>query len=129
MSLTISTFRQVFPEFHDPGLYPDVVIEFYDTVALGLLDPTRWGANLLQGESLFVAHHLAMSARDAAVSQAGGVPGEVKGPVTAKGVDKVTVSYDAQAVALTDGGFWNMTSYGIRFLTYALQIGSGGAQL
>ena len=63
MAITIPTFRQQFPEFSDPVTYSDVVIQVWDTVALSLLDPTRWGTLLVYGESLFVAHHLVIGAR------------------------------------------------------------------
>lgn len=129
MSFAPSTFRQQFPEFHDPKLYSDIVIGLWSGAAGSLMDPTRWGANLDLGTSLFVAHHLAMAARDKAAADAGGVPGQAQGVLTAKAVDKVSASYDAGSISLTDQGFWGMTSYGIRFLTLARMMGAGGIQI
>ena len=128
MAITIPTFRQQFPEFSDPVTYSDVVIQVWDTVALSLLDPTRWGTLLVYGESLFVAHHLVIGARDLNTAIAGGTPGGVQGPTASKAVDKVSVSYDTAAASLEDGAFWNSTRYGIQFLTLARQIGMGGNQ-
>ena len=127
--ITSAQFRIDFPEFANTATYPDVGVSFWITVATRMLPSLRWQDNLDYGTELFVAHHLVLAARDQAASAAGGIPGEVKGPTASKSVDKVSVSYDAGAVALTDAGFWNLTSYGIRFLTLGRYVGAGGIQL
>lgn len=128
-----TTFRQLFPEFQDPAVYTDVVLEFWANVATvgdtPLLDPDRWGSLLDAGTGLFVAHHVALAMRDQSTAYKGGVPGSIQGPTASKSVDKVSVSYDTSAVSMTDAAFWNMTSYGVRFLTYARLIGAGGIQM
>ena len=89
----------------------------------------RGGKVLRGGAELLGAPNRVLQGGDSADGAAGGEPGEVTGPATAKWVDKVSVGYDAQSVALTDGGFWNMSSYGIQFLQLARMIGTGGIQL
>jgi hypothetical protein len=122
-------FRTDFPEFSDTTKYPDSTVDFWLTVAVSLVNPCRWGDLTNVGIELVTAHHLAMSARDVQAAEAGGIPGQVTGPTTAKAVDKVSVGYDSGAVSLTDAGFWNLTTYGIRFLGLARLMGAGGMQL
>lgn len=129
LALNPALFRQQYPEFTDPAIYSDAVLGLWDSIALTLLNPDRWGTLLPLGEALFVAHHLVLAGRNLLASQVGAAPGQVQGILTAKAIDKVSASYDASTVSMTDGGFWNMTVYGIQFLRYARQAGSGGAQL
>ncbi len=127
-----STFRTQFPEFSDQTVYPDALVNFWDGVATTMLNPTRWASLYATGEALFVAHHLALSARDQAAANAGGVPGEVQGPKTGKSVGGISVSMDTNAVTVNDtefAKFCNMTSYGIRFLALSRIAGAGGVQI
>lgn len=123
------TFRKNFPEFVDSAPYADASIDFWTALGTSLLPADRWGAQLDYGLQLFVAHHLVIGKRDAEAAAIGGAPGEIKGVLTSRTVDKVTQSWDAGTVTLTDAGFWNMTSYGVRFLQFARMIGAGGIQL
>ncbi|MBT2142687.1 MULTISPECIES: DUF4054 domain-containing protein [unclassified Rhodanobacter] len=125
--MDVTQFRTDFPEFTDATTYPDGSVTFWLNVASISLPEARWGAWWNLGQELFVAHHLVLAAQavqDAAIS----TPGEVTGPTTAKAVDKVSVSMDASAVTLEDGGFWNMTRYGIQLLQFARMCGTGGMQ-
>jgi hypothetical protein len=127
--MDIPAFRKLFIEFVDPETYPDGTIEFWATMAGKLLPESRWGDFRDYGSQLFVAHHLVVGLRDQLAAEADTVPGEVKGIVSSKSVDKVSVSYDSSKVALSDGGFWNMSTYGIRFLSLARKFGAGPIQL
>lgn len=127
--ITVEGFRSQFNAFADPGVYDEAAINLYIGVAYSMLNGGRWGGTLDYGASLFVAHHMVLTARDNATVDAGGLPGDVVGVKTAKSVDKVSSSHDAQSVSLTDGEFWNMTSYGIRFLRLARMMGTGGVQV
>ena len=124
-----SDFRQQFPEFRDPALYSDAVLGFWSGLAASQLNADRWGVLRDYGISMFVAHHLVLARRDEEAAAAGGLPGAVTGPQSSKSVDKVSVSYDTKAVALTDAGFWNLTTYGMRFYQMVRSIGAGGLQL
>lgn len=132
MTVTAASFRQVFREFRDVNLYDDNVIGFWVNLATdtsagpALLNPARWGNLLDLGTMLFAAHHMALGAADQAMANVGGVPGQLKGPVTSKSVDKVAASYEASRVTFDDAPFWNQTSYGIRFLNYSRMVGAGG---
>lgn len=127
--MTATQFRSDFPEFSDPEAYPDSLINFWLGVAASLVNASRWMELTNLGLELVTAHHLVLSARDGLAAATGGVPGEMKGPTSAKSVDKVSVSYDTNAAALTDAGAWNLTSYGVRFLGLARMMGAGGMQV
>lgn len=127
--MSATTFREHFPEFGDDAVYPDAQVNFFLGLGLSLLNADRWGDSLGYGLELFTAHHLALSARDQAAAEAGGVPGVATGPQSSKSVDKVSVSYDTGATTYEGAAFWNMTSYGIRFYQLARLMGAGGIQL
>lgn len=122
-------FRKDFPAFADTTAYTEAAIRLWLSVAVNMVNEDRWGALYNLGLELVVAHHLVLAARDEALAAAGAVPGAVQGVVASKAVDKVSVSYDAASVTNSGDGFWNMTSYGIRFRSLAKQFGAGGLQL
>lgn len=123
------TFRSTFPEFASTSVYPDAQVNFWLGLGITMLKPDAWGPSIDQGLALFIAHHLVVGQRDQAAVAAGGVPGDAKGIVTSKSVDKVSVSYDAASIQYEGAGFWNMSSYGIRFYRLARMMGAGGVQL
>lgn len=133
--ITPASFRQLFRAFGDAGDYPDLAIGTYITIGTSFLTgsamfgASRWGSNLDYAMSLFVAHHLALDKRDEQAAANGAVPGEVRGPASAKTVDKVSVSYDTNAVTFENEAFWNQTRYGINLLQLAMMAGAGGIQL
>ncbi|MDN7488484.1 MULTISPECIES: DUF4054 domain-containing protein [unclassified Burkholderia] len=127
--MDIAQFRQSFPEFNDTTTYPDSLVQFWMTVAVSLVNADRWGELTDLGVALVTAHHLALALKDQKTAAVGGVPGQVTGPQSSKAVDKVSASYNTEAVAIKDGGFWNATMYGVRYLSLALMMGSGGIQL
>ncbi|MCA8177455.1 DUF4054 domain-containing protein [Burkholderia multivorans] len=127
--MDVSQFRQAFPEFDDTTTYPDALVQFWMTVAVSLVNVDRWGDLTDLGIALVTAHHLALAVKDQKMAAVGGVPGQVTGPQSSKAVDKVSASYDTSAVAIKDGGFWNATMYGVRYLSLAMMIGAGGMQL
>lgn len=129
MTMTPAEFRADFPEFSCTSDYPDTQIDFWIGLAGVMLNPERWQDLLSYGTKLFIAHHLAIGARDEKTASTGGVPGTVNGPQASKSVDKVSASYDTSAVTFENGGFWNATTYGIRLLQLTRYIGAGGIQL
>lgn len=127
--MTPAEFRAILPEFSCTSSYPDTQIQFWIDFAGVMVNAERWDTLVDQGTAYLTAHHLAISKRDQAAAEGGGIPGAVNGVVTAKSVDKVSVSYDASTVTLADAGFWNMSSYGIRFVQLARMVGAGGVQM
>jgi hypothetical protein len=122
-------FRADFPEFSDTTKYPDSAVDLWLSLGEKTLAPDRWCDYLDLGLELFIAHNLAVAAGNQLTAAVGGAPGQVKGPLTSKSVDKVSAGYDTGAVALQDGGFFNLTTYGIQYLQLARMVGTGGIQL
>lgn len=131
MTVSLASFRQNFPEFSDPEKYDGgLITNALLPLALAFQNPQRWDPLTIDyGTGLFVAHYLVLQARADATADIGGIPGTVEGIRTAKTVDDVTISYDVESVRLAGGAFWNMTTYGIRFLQLTRMYGTGGAQL
>jgi hypothetical protein len=127
--LELADFRADFPEFSDTNQYSDASISFWLNISLELVNGTRWGELADLGVGLATAHQVVIANNDQATSSNGGTPGLVTGPVVSKAVDRVSKSMDTSAVTLTDAGFWNMTTYGIRFLQLARMFGAGPVQL
>lgn len=129
--VTAAQFRANFPEFADNTKYPDGQINFWIGIAPLYLNPDVYTdqPTLDFVTQLFTAHNITISKLNQFASSAGGVPGELKGPITSKTVDKVSYSSDAQLVALENGGAWNLSQYGVQFLQIARMWGSGGRQL
>ncbi|MCX5495375.1 DUF4054 domain-containing protein [Kaistia dalseonensis] len=129
MTVTVSSFRADFPEFASIVTYPDAMVAFWLTTAAKLLSIDRWAELLDLGTELFIAHNLALGARDQKAAVAGGIGGSSAGLVASKAVDKVSVSYDTGAAAIEGAGAWNLTTYGTRYIQLARMIGAGGLQL
>jgi len=131
MAATVTQLRTNFPEFASVTAFPEDQVAYWLTVASLMLTPAaaRWGNVFDLGQQLFACHNLAIERGAQKSGAAGAVPGINAGPISAKTVDKVSVSYDTQAGIEVDGGHWNLTIYGTRFLRLARMIGSGGIQL
>lgn len=131
MAVTPASFRADFPEFTDTTKYPDGAINLQIGLAGYFLSSCRWDANIVdRGTELYIAHYLALGARNAAIAAAGGIPGGgAMGPQASKTVDKVSVSNDTKAVTLADAGHWNSTIYGVQFYQLAMMVGAGAVQL
>lgn len=127
MTITTDSFRKQFKEFSDPSDYTDDDISTWLTISASMLDPVRWGTLFDLGASYFIAHNLVLSARDRKAVAFGGIPGAPTGVQSSKSVDKVSTSYDTKFI-VADAGFWNTTSYGMRFYQYMQLIGAGGVQ-
>lgn len=115
-------FRLDFPEFTDPP-YTDGSVNFWLGVAVLMLRPERWADLLDVGLELFTAHNLALE-RAAATNG-----GAQMGVVSAKTVDKLSISYDASAGIIPNAGHWNLTTYGTRFLWMMNMAGMGPTQV
>jgi hypothetical protein len=134
------SFRAHFPEFADTTRYSDATVGFWIGIGEKMLVPStaRWGELLDHGMDLFVAHHVVMAAQAMAQASVGAaapgatrapVPGTQIGVVTAKSIDRVSVSYDVSSSIEPNAGHWNMTIYGIQFIQLAKMVGSGGMQI
>ena len=128
MSFVYSDFTAAFPEFANTATYSQASFTFWQGIANARLNVCRWGDLLDQGAMLFIAHNMASQARNAKAAAKGQIVGAPSGPLTAKSIDKLSVSQDANAVTIEGAGDWNSTTYGVQFYQLMLIVGSGGQQ-
>ena len=121
--------RSDFPEFGDTTKYPESLLDTWLNVASNLVNAVKWAELTNLGLELVTAHFTALSVADQVSVASGGIPGVVNGPTASKSVDKVSVTKDVAAVIIEGGGQWNMTSYGIRYLTLVNLLGAGPVQI
>lgn len=124
--MTPDQFRADFPEFANVS---DAQINLWLTISTSMVDPGRWDELTNIGIELLTAHQLAIALRDQKTGAAGGATGAVSGPLSSKTVDKVSSSYNTAGTQYADAAFWNLTSYGVRYLALARMFGAGGIQL
>lgn len=129
MTVTPSSFRSDFPEFGNVTVYPDSQVNLYITLAVVQVTQPKWGAYTDYGTELFVAHYLSIENQEAKSVARGGTPGMRPGAIASEGVGPASVSYDNASATLKDGGDFNKTTYGIRFLKMRREIGVGGVQV
>ena len=129
--MTADQFLGAFPEFASPSFATQWL--YASGVAAATLDAAVWGAPAGPGQpwaqydlafGLVAAHNLALgmlNAQQAATS--GSVPGIGQGVVSSQGAGGVSVSFDTSLGGMPDGGPWNLTTYGTRFLYMARLAG------
>ncbi|SFN48523.1 Protein of unknown function [Izhakiella capsodis] len=126
---TVEQFRTDFPQFNNSTLYPDTQVQFRLNLADIQLDQNRLGRTFPYMVELFVAHYLTLQAGDNRSAALGRAGGSSSGIVSAKSVDKVSVSYDNSSTLNPAAGFWNNTRYGTEFWQTICMFGAGGRQL
>lgn len=129
MTVTATSFLDHFPEFADASRFPVQSAQYWIDFAVASLDVDRWGTMIDYGVELYAAHNLALQGAAIAARNAGGIPGESPGVVSAEAVDKVSVSYDATVASIEGAADFNLTRYGVQFLRLARMFGAGGVQL
>lgn len=122
-------FRKFFPEFSDIAKYTDSSLIFWGSIASQQVKPNRWKRMTLNGIMFYVAHEVTLAGQNYATGNIGGTPGIQSGPINSKTVGSVTVAYDTTQGAEKDAGYWNLTSYGKRFIHMARMFGSGPVQI
>lgn len=137
MTIDKAKFRADLTEFASTQTFPDTAVTYWLNFAYVMLRQERWGADGTPGApsvrdmgvEMFAAHNLVIEAASQRAIAVGNLPGIQTGAVSGKSVDRVSVSYDAQAGLVTDAGHWNLTVYGTRFIQLARMAGSGGIQI
>lgn len=127
--MTLTIFRNHFPEFTNTTNWTDGQINFYLALADKMLLENRWNDIKPYGVELFVAHNIVLAKSSFDSSNAGGLPGMLSGPTNSKAVGSVSISYDTQAGIEKDAGHWNLTTYGKQFIHLARMMGAGAVQL
>lgn len=129
MTVTTKSFRDAFVEFTDQTRYTDPMVNFWGQIAGRMVNPRRWGSFTDLGVMLFMAHHLVLEKQAMDAAARGGDPGTRVGVMTNKAVGDVSVGYDSVTVSEKDGGHWNMTTYGSRYLRLLRTFGAGPVQI
>ena len=129
VGLTAIPLRTDMPEFASQVVFPDSVLNFWFNVASLLLNASRWRQMLPVAMELFVAHNAVLEALAIRGVAAGGLPGLSRGAISAEAIDKGNLSYDTSGTLELNGGNWNLTTYGSRFLRLARQFGAGPLQV
>lgn len=128
-AITVAQFRSILPSFADSSIYLDENIQFWINIVSANLDPTRWSNMLPVGQALYIAHQLTLERQAIMAGMRGGVGGASFGLLSSKSINGASVSYDTGNIAMADGGDYNLTIYGIRFLKLCRQIGAGPLQI
>jgi hypothetical protein len=132
ITVTPTIFRADYPEFVSTALYPDSAVNYYLSEA-GLRFTSRWdteagtnGRSMLDiGVELFIAHNLVLERQAQAAAASGAPPGLTSGPVSSKSVGPVSISYDTTAALENNGGYFNLTTYGLRLMRLINMFGAG----
>lgn len=137
MTVTAASLRVDYPEF---AAAPDPQLNYWLAIAGMLLNKARWGQPGPKTVSpptsmydvaveLFAAHNTTLEMRALAEAQKGAPPGGATGPISARSVGPLSLSYDTQAAIELDAGHWNLTIYGTRFIRLARMFGAGPIQV
>lgn len=128
-AVTIAIFRKDLPEFTNPLRWKDADIQLYLDIVNPSLDKMRWGQFWKFGIENWVAHFLVLEDQDKRASDRGSTPGQSAGPATGKTVGSVSASYAEYATLEDKAGFFNLTTYGKRYIRFARMAGKGGIQV
>lgn len=129
MAYDAAGFRAAFPEFARKDDYPDVWISPLLLISTQLVSEERWADLYDYGRYLQVAHRLVHRKRQADTAEAGGTPGQASGMLSAKSLDKGSMTFDTASTAEEGAGWWNTTTYGQEYWRLAMMFGAGGVQL
>lgn len=139
-SYTVSDFRAIMPQFTS-DVIPDNVLSMYVDLANNVVKEARWHSYWLEGMRLFISHFASLYVITSAPTPPAGEEAEdyvapsvaslsaVRGIVSNKKVDQISVSYDLSVINkdLEGWGAWKETIYGEQFATLARMIaGKGG---
>ena len=129
---TIEDFRTVMPQFTS-DVISDAVLSMYVELANNVVQEARWHSYWKEGMRLFISHFSSLyvlsaaSAEDPEQSSIASLSA-VRGIVSNKKVDQISVSYDLSVINedLAGWGAWKETVYGEQFATLARMLAKGG---
>lgn len=128
--MDIATFRADLPEFANVTVYSDSMVTYWLNIAVLMLNPGRWGTDLLpHGLEQFMAHNIVLEKQALDTAGTGGWPGLAKGNISSESPGAVSLSYDTSVALEENAGHWNYTVYGQRFIKLARMMGAGGIQV
>jgi len=112
MAVTVDAFREIFPEFADDVIYPDIRVQFFLDFSTLFLNEDCWDDFYDMGIYYLTAHRVWVARQ----TELGGGAFNGAGPRQAETVDKV--SYSNQSITIDDN--WKLllsaTPYGLQYL-------------
>jgi len=127
--VTVTGFRETFPEFVNDVAYPAYMIEPLLTLNKQLVNQARFGDLTAYMIYLRTAHMLVIQKQSMNAAARGGVPGMSVGPMSSKGAEGMSASYEVGAVMEDGAGWWNGTVYGRMWWSYKNLFGAGPMQV
>ncbi len=124
MTLTVDTFREMFPEFSDDSVFSDTLVSAKITQAERYVIADLWGDDYDYGVALVTAHLVVLSLKASNAVSAGSLPGESVGNKTSKSAGPLSVSYSLTDITEEGAGFWNLTLYGMTYIHDARNLGA-----
>lgn len=122
-------FRSAFPEFSDAVVYTEDQLTFWASFAALQIDQNKWASMYDNGVYLYVAHEITIQSQNVKAALLGKTPGQQSGIANAKAVGSVNASYDSTSQTEKDAGYWNRTTYGMKFYRLMKLFGMGAIQL
>lgn len=127
---TLEEFQEVYPHFWNGdgmALVPEPAMQMYLTLADACLKESRFKKAWRFCMCLFLAHFFTLYLQSAPDAQNAAAAGQVKGLVSSKSVDGVSLSYDfSTTLSDLDGwAMWKSTTYGAQLATFTKQYGRG----
>lgn len=124
-TVSVSQLRNQFSALKDERYFTDDLLTFWLMVASAMVSLERWATMWFLGVELFAAHHAVLDAYNQDTNNNGGIPGLNRGAISAESAGPVSLSYDTATTAEEDGGHWNLTVYGTRYLRLLREFGAG----
>ena len=105
--VTVTGFRETFPEFVNDVAYPAYMIEPLLTLNKQLVNQARFGDLTAYMIYLRTAHMLVIQKQNMNAAARGSVPGMSVGPMSSKGAEGMSASYEVGAI-MEDGDDYNV---------------------
>lgn len=122
ISFDAALFRAQFPEYQDPDLYPDAVLQGYWDSATCFISPVNFGhlhgACRARALNLMTAHILLVSSNTSG--------GEATGIIASATIDKVSVSLKTPEANNSFRYYLNLSPWGIQLLALLSMKAAGG---
>lgn len=129
VEVTVSGFRETFPEFVNDVTYPAYMIQPLLNLNKQMVNEARFGEMSAYMIYLRTAHLLVIGKQNAQAAARGGVPGMSVGPMSSKAAEGMSASYEVSAIMEDGAGWWNTTSYGRMWWYYKNLFGAGPVQV
>lgn len=134
---TVDNFLEVYPQFGintTTNTYnvPEMVIQMYLEMADSRIKESRWHKSWKIGMCLFIAHSCTLYLQTVSTPEDGqqviASAGQIQGLQTSMSADGVSVGKDYSTIVKSEenANDFNLTTFGIQFLSLAKLFGRGG---